>query len=49
MKNNSQTTPVILRTIVLFTCFMLVMFYNKSKAAATAFPTLTAWHLFIMK
>jgi hypothetical protein len=33
MKNNSQPNPILLRLMVLVTCFMLVMLYNKSKAA----------------
>lgn len=33
MKNLFQTNPVLFKAIVLITCFMLVMFYNKSKAA----------------
>jgi len=33
MKNSLQTNPLLFKTIVLITCFMLVMFYNKSKAA----------------
>jgi hypothetical protein len=34
MKNNLQGNPAMLKIIVLFTCFMLVMLYNKSKAAS---------------
>ncbi len=33
MKNSLQTNPLLFKTIVLITCFMLVMFYNKSKAS----------------
>jgi len=33
MKNILQTNPFLSKTIVLVTCFMLVMLYNKSKAA----------------
>jgi hypothetical protein len=33
MRNNLQGNPAILKIIVLLTCFMLVMLYNKSKAA----------------
>lgn len=49
MKNSLQTNPVILKIIVLVTCFMMAMFYNQSKAAATASPTSTASHFFTMK
>jgi hypothetical protein len=34
MKNNLQTNPVALKVIILITCFMLVMLYNKSKAGS---------------
>jgi hypothetical protein len=33
MRNSFQTNPVIFKIIVLITCFMLVLIYNKSKAA----------------
>jgi hypothetical protein len=33
MKNNLQTTPLLVKMVVLFTSFMLVMLYNQSKAA----------------
>jgi hypothetical protein len=33
MKNNLQANPMIIRIMVLITCCMLVMLYNKSKAA----------------
>jgi hypothetical protein len=36
MKNNLLTKPLFLKAFVLFTCFMLVMFYNKSKAQTVA-------------
>jgi hypothetical protein len=32
MKNGLLKKPLFLKAIVLVTCFMLVMFYNKSKA-----------------
>jgi hypothetical protein len=32
MKNNLQANPMIVRIMVLITCCMLVMLYNKSKA-----------------
>lgn len=31
MKNNLHSNPLIFKMIVLVTCFMLVMLYNKSK------------------
>ena len=34
MKNGLHTNPMMFKMIVLVTCFMLVMLYNKSKAAA---------------
>jgi hypothetical protein len=33
MKNGMQINPVMFKMIVLVTCFMLAMIYNKSKAA----------------
>lgn len=33
MKNNLQTNPLLFKLLVLITCFMLVIFYNQSKAA----------------
>jgi hypothetical protein len=33
MRNSFQTNPVVFKIIVLITCFLLVMIYNKSKAA----------------
>jgi len=34
MKNNLQSNPMALKVIILITCFMLVMLYNKSKAGS---------------
>lgn len=36
MKNGLHINPVLFKMIVLVTCFMLTMLYNKSKAAGTA-------------
>jgi hypothetical protein len=33
MKNGLPVNPMMFKMVVLFTCFMLVMIYNKSKAA----------------
>jgi hypothetical protein len=33
MKNGLHINPLLFKMVVLVTCFMLVMFYNKSKAA----------------
>lgn len=33
MKNNLHANPLVFKMIVLFTCFMLVILYNKTKAA----------------
>ena len=33
MKNNLQTNALLLKIIILFTCFMLVMLYNQTKAS----------------
>jgi len=33
MKNGLHFNPLIFKMVVLVTCFMLVMLYNKSKAA----------------
>ncbi len=41
MKNNFQTNPAIFKIIVLITCFMLVIIYNKSKAANLINPPST--------
>jgi hypothetical protein len=32
MKNGLHLNPLMLKAVVLLTCFMLVMFYNKAKA-----------------
>jgi hypothetical protein len=32
MKNGLHVNPFMLKAVVLLTCFMLVMIYNKSKA-----------------
>ena len=31
MKNNLQTNPILFKMVLLVTCFMLVMLYNKSQ------------------
>jgi hypothetical protein len=36
MKNGLHINPLMLKAVVLLTCFMLVMFYNKAKAQAPA-------------
>jgi hypothetical protein len=33
MKNSLHTNPILFKMMVLITCFMLAMFYSKSKAA----------------
>jgi hypothetical protein len=33
MKNNLQTNALLLKIIILFTCFMLVMLYNQTRAS----------------
>ena len=35
MKNGLHINPLLLKMVLLVTCFMLVMFYNKSKGADT--------------
>ena len=35
MKNGLQMNPMLFKMVLLVTCFMLVMLYNKSKAATT--------------
>ena len=35
MKNNLHTNPLIFKLLVLVTCFMLVILYNKSQASGT--------------
>ena len=39
MKNGLQMNPMLFKMIVLVTCFMMVMLYNKSKAADVHTPT----------
>ena len=34
MKNSLHISPILLRMVLLVTCFMLVIMYNKSKAAS---------------
>jgi hypothetical protein len=36
MKNGLQINPMLFKAVLLVTCFMLAMLYNKSKAATTA-------------
>ena len=36
MKNGLHFNPLLFKMVVLVTCFMLVMFYNKSKGADIA-------------
>jgi hypothetical protein len=36
MKNGLQMNPMLFKMMLLLTCFMLVMIYNKSKAADTS-------------
>jgi hypothetical protein len=36
MKNGLHINPFMLKAVVLLTCFMLVMIYNKSKAQMPA-------------
>jgi hypothetical protein len=36
MKNGLHINPFMLKAVVLLTCFMLVMVYNKSKAQSLA-------------
>jgi len=38
MKNGLPINPVLFKMILLVTCFMLVMIYNKSKAADLSKP-----------
>ncbi|MEO6228911.1 MAG: hypothetical protein ABJB11_19245 [Ferruginibacter sp.] len=40
MKNNIHTNPLLLKMIILITCFMLVMLYNESYAT-TISPSIT--------
>ncbi len=39
MKNGLPVNPVLFKMVVLITCFMLVMFYNKSQGATAAETT----------
>ncbi|MEN9569016.1 MAG: hypothetical protein RL172_247 [Bacteroidota bacterium] len=36
MKNGLHINPVLFKMVILVTCFMLVMLYNKSKAATVS-------------
>jgi hypothetical protein len=40
MKNGLPINPMLFKMMVLLTCFMLVMLYNKSKAADTGKTTI---------
>ncbi len=39
MKNGLQMNPMLFKMMILVTCFMMVMLYNKSKAAGVPNPT----------
>ncbi len=49
MKNGLQINPMLFKMVVLVTCFMLVMFYNKSKAADFSAAVKKADHTAIAK
>ncbi len=44
MKNGLPINPLLFKMIVLVTCFMLVMLYNKSKAADTTVKKIAVQH-----
>jgi hypothetical protein len=44
MKNGLPINPLLFKMIVLVTCFMLVMFYNKSKGADIAVKKIPVQH-----
>lgn len=44
MKNGLHMNPLLFKMVVLVTCFMLVMLYNKSKGADIATKKITAQH-----
>jgi hypothetical protein len=44
MKNSLHTNPILFKMVVLITCFMLAMLYNKSKAANIKYQPHNASH-----
>ena len=44
MKNGLHFNPLLFKMVVLVTCFMLVMLYNKSKGADTAGKKPVVYH-----
>ena len=49
MKNGLHMNPLLFKIVVLVTCFMLVMLYNKSKGADIATKKITAQHTIALK
>ena len=49
MKNGLHMNPLLFKMVVLVTCFMLVMLYNKSKGADIATQKITAQHTIALK
>jgi hypothetical protein len=44
MKNGLHFNPLLFKMVVLVTCFMLVMLYNKSKGAEIATKKVALYH-----
>ena len=49
MKNGLPINPLLFKMVVLVTCFMLVMLYNKSKGADITTKKLPVHHTVAMK
>lgn len=49
MKNSLHTNPLMFKIVVLLTCFMLVMMYNKSKAQSCYKTQFSAKHHQLVK
>ena len=49
MKNGLHFNPLLFKMVVLVTCFMLVMLYNKSKGADTAGKKSVVYHTLAAK
>lgn len=49
MKNGLHMNPLLFKMVVLVTCFMLVMLYNKSKGADLSSKKDAPYHTLAMK
>lgn len=49
MKNGLHMNPLLFKMVVLVTCLMLVMFYNKSKGADISIKKHNTGHIIVMR